>query len=855
MRSKLWGSAPPSTPLPEMGENNSQVPQGPPASSLSVSPTENRRLASAKQQFVSIRAGQGPSDPQTSDALFKKPAKSIRETRPDNSDQPSASVLPPTTRVQEQVKRYESFKSTEAPPSTSTRAHIGGFDQNGRSMPTKSYPPQSISAAATNPDRAQPNETSARTQMTASASSRPQTNSIEPNDRSYSTSQLYTHQPTTSSHDHMQYRDVSVRPERAALASSVEPNNRSELAPKLNTHQSASSNNNALPLQSNEAPIKPDMVVPPTFRARTTNIETNHRSAPIPKPSLSQPMDAMPVNRPREARTVRFDLPPPSPSPPPVTTSIAVVGTTTVIPHTSRSETLSSTEVRPPMLVPLVASSSSGSRQMSTSPSQSNQTLFPPQTKDRIIIDQQSLALSAVPPIASSQPQVMAGDAPSSLSTALQVSPAKNTLLQTESSERILTVPAPVLAAVSSQSQPVATAMQTTPSQSHTKTGDVPSARQHAAPVEDNFRQGSTQADVVVHHSQTPVSVQPTSSTADQHRTISETSRPSAITLPVQISSAGANSSSTAPAVVISRIESSQSHIVNATDARPTRKDQITHPQSTVGDDLDLPALPAKHPKNYIGSTQPEPATGSQHQSSAPDDARPVPEPSHRHFASVLANGRDTAIPVPDMHPSTTFVTRAQPQGNIIPVLSGASHTRQNSNEVNTGRPKVELYASTPQISAEESHREALRRDTLSLVAANVPPSKTLFPDPKLSTTVPIAAPQITTSRDPFTSQNLSECRSPQLPDAILLNPVSFSRSGTSTSASSQQPSIGTESSRSRRALLNEVRSRILASSFNPTLRFPIGPAIGKYSLSQEARFVCFAGRCRRYSSSPQAAP
>src|SRR5882762_4870622 len=105
---------PPPAPVlkpPDVGEKTQQVPSGRPASSLSVLPTENRRVTSAKPPFVRIRAGQGPSDPQSSDTLFQKSTKPIRESRPDLSEH-SAWIQPPTNRVMEKVMRYEQTLST-----------------------------------------------------------------------------------------------------------------------------------------------------------------------------------------------------------------------------------------------------------------------------------------------------------------------------------------------------------------------------------------------------------------------------------------------------------------------------------------------------------------------------------------------------------------------------------------------------------------------------------------------------------------------------------------------------------------------------------------------------------------------
>jgi hypothetical protein len=814
---------------PDVGENILQVPSGGPASSLSVLPTENHRYASAKPQIVSIRAGQGPSDPQTSDALFKKSARSIRESRPDVSEKLPTLIQPSSSRVQEQVKRYEAAIPAEVPLSTSTRAHANNVEQSTRSMPTKPYPSQS--ATSTSQDRSQAREVTTRAEVTSS--SRAQASHVEPSDRR-STFQPPTHQLTSASHDRTQSHEVSVRPEVAtptplrAHVTGVEPDNGTEPTPKPSTNQSASLNNGLQ--QSNEASVKPDMVPSTLLRVRTTDIEINHRSATAPKPSLSQPGDAAASNRLPKARTVRFDLPPLSPSPPPVATSIE---TTSLAPHTSRPATASVNEVRSsPISGPLLPSSSSVPRQTSTPPQQSNQKLSSsPQTKDSStlhlprVIDKQSLAPSAAhPPVTSSQLQATAGEVSTSLPISPQVSPARsipsqadNT--QTENSqrfvERTVTALALPLTVVSSQSQSTPISVQTTPSQStsrSTKTSDALSARQHdkhGPPVEQSFRQDAWQADVAPYHNQPLVPGPQISSAADQHRMISETSRQEFIASSTQPGSTGATLSTAAPT---SQTMHPQSHAINGGD--PTRKEHVIDVQPAAGDTIQLPALSPNHPKSHSYTVlQPEQATGRQPQTFSSEDARLPSEPSQR-FTSVSAKA-----PGPEMHSSAAaLVTQAHTQGNVMHALSGGSRSRHNSIDVSAARPKIQHHAPAPQILVEDSPHEVPRREVFS-VTASMSQSKSLPHDPILSAPTPISAPQAspalqtTRSRDMPDSENPPEPRLARPPNTVPLTSVNLT---TSTSASSQQPTIGIEPFKPR-ALLNEVR---LSSLFSP--HYPI---------------------------------
>jgi hypothetical protein len=911
----------------------SQVPSAHPVSSLSVLPTENRRYASAKPQLVSIRAGQGPSDPQTSDAL-KKSAKTTRESRPDIQEKPSTSTQASNSRVQEHVKRYEALRA-EVPASTSTRAHANSVEQNGRSAPTSK--PQSTSAATANNDRSQAYETSARAELIPSISSRTRARNLEPNDRSGSSFQQPPHQSMSASQDRSQSNEVwsdLAAPTPRVQTNSVEPPGRSEATPKPSTCAS-----NVIS-QSDETTVRPDMALPIPFRARTTNVEANHRSASKAKSSLSQPTDAVPPNRFPKSRTVRFNLPDPTPSPPPVTAPIAAVETTSSVAYTSRSVT----EIRsPPMFVPTVPSSSSSSRQTST-PSQSNQiVLSSPQIKDGSAlhlprsIDQQSLAPPMVQSL--SQPQRIPDDATTKPPMAPQASPARNTLSQMENkladqSERAAerTVIAQVLpTTVTSQSQWMSTPVQTTPSQStsrSTTTNDAPPAKQHdthAMTAEQSLKQ-----DAGFRHHQTPVPVPQISLTADQLRTISQTPHTLNTAVGMQSSSTGAKISMAVPAIAVSQISPSQNLVVNASVIASTGDDFSTQSQATVGDVVELPALPQKPTDSYIPSTpQQEPVTGRQAQSSAPADARPPPEPSQR-FAFVSARGRDTtansqdiqispasvvqvqqqgnamsalsgarhsrqnsidvsstrpevlvhapapqilveespyqisrrdAFPPadanaplfkslpsdlkpstatngPDMYFSSATVVQAHAKSSVMPALSGGRHSRQNSIDVGTSRPEVLAHAPIPQILVEESPHLVPQRDAFAPVVANTSESKSLPPDPKPSTTVSAPAPlnasglQIAISRDTLDNQMMSDLRSPRVLIAPPLTSSSFSKSATSTSASSNQPTIGTDSSRSRRALLNEVRSGSFVIVCHPTLMHLIGSAVSQYRVT-----------------------
>jgi hypothetical protein len=907
---------------------------------LSVLPTENRRYASAKPQLVSIRAGQGPSDPQTSDAL-KKSAKTTRESRPDVLEKPSTSTQASNSRVQEHVKRYEASLRVEVPASTSTRAHANSVEQNGRSAPTSK--PQSTSAAAASNDRSQAYETSARAELIPSISSRTRARNLEPNDRSGSSFQQPLHQYMSASQDRSQSNEVwsdLAAPTPRVQTNSVEPPGRSEATPKPSTCAS-----NVIS-QSDETTVRPDVVLPIPFRARTTNIEANHRSAPKAKSSLSQPTDAVPSNRFPKSRTVRFDLPDPTPSPPPVTASIAAVEITSSVAYTSRSVT----EIRsPPMFVPTVPSSSSSSRQTSTPPSQSNQiVLSSPQIKDGSAlhlprsIDQQSLAPAMVQSL--SQPQRIPDDATIKLPMAPQASPVRNTLSQMENkladqSERAAerTVIAQVLpTTVTSQSQWMSTPVQTAPSQNtsrSTTTSDAPPAKQHdmhAMTAEQSVKQGYAVHDAGSRHHQTPAPVPQTSLTADQLRTISQTSHTPNAAVGMQSSSTGAKISMAVPAIAVSQISPSQNLVVNASDIASTGDEFSTQSQATVGDVVELPALPQKHTNSYISSIpQQEPVTGRQAQSSAPADARPPPEPSQR-FASVSARGRDTTAnsqdiqispasvvqvqqqgnampalsgarhsrqnsidvsstcpevlvhaPAPqilveespyqisrrdafapadanaplskslpsdlkpstttnglDMHFSSATVVQAHAKGSVMPVLSGGRHSRQNSIDVGTSRPEVLVHAPIPQILVEESPHLVPQRDAFAPVVANASESKSLPPDPKPSTTVSAPAPlnasslQIAISRDILDNQMMSDLRSPRVLIAPPLTSSSFSKSATSTLVSSNQPTIGTDSSKSRRALLNEVRSSSFVIVCHPTLMHLIGSAVSQYRVT-----------------------
>lgn len=789
----------------DVGENTLQVPSGRLASSLSVLPTEHRRHASAKPQIVSIRAGQGPSDPQTSDALLKKSARSMRENRPEVSEQPSTSTQLPTNRVQEQVKRYEAFTPTEV-LSTSTRAHTSNVEQNPRSTPTKAYPSQA-SAAPASQDRPQAREANTRADVTASASSssRAQASNVELNDRSRSTFQQPTHQPTSTNHDRSQSNDVFVRPEQTASTlphaypSGLDPNNRSEFAPKPYTHQSASTNNGLQ--QSNDASIKPDMTAIP-FRTRTTDIETNHRSIPTPKPSLSQAAEVAPPNRVAKARTVRFDLPPPSPSPPPIATPIG-----------------SSMARSSPILEPSVPSSSSGFRQTPTPPLQSNQKLSSsPQSKDLNalhlprVIDRQSLAPSATHlPMTSCQPQATGGEMSGSPSTAPQASPARSVPSQVEnrqaevsqrSAERTLTSLVPPLTAMSLQSQSMPTSTQTTPSQStsrSTKSSDAPSARQydkHGPPIEQTSRQDALQVDV---RNQPPAPGPQISSVADQRRTTLEPPR-HVIIASTESSSAGLTPSTAVPDVGTSPTMHPQSHAANSGDT-PTRQEHVAHSHLAAGDSIQFPGISPNHRGTH--TPQPEHGTGRRLQPSSAEDARLPLEPAERS-ASVSGKGRDATILGLNSHFNAAYVVQAHTQGNA---QSGGGHSRKNSIDANATRPIVQHHAPTPQILVEDSPREFPRREAFPPVTANMPQPKSLPPEPILSATTSISIPQITPapqttiSRDVPDSEILPEPRS-----ARLLNNVPLTAANVpSTSASSQLPTVGSGSSKSQ-ALLDEVR-------------------------------------------------
>lgn len=564
------------------------------------------------------------------------------------------------------------------------------------------------------------------------------------------------------------------------------------------------------------------MMTSTPFRARTTDIETNHRFAPIPKPSLSQAAEAAPPNRLPKARTVRFDLPPPSPSPPPVATPIG----SSMAPHTSRLATVGVNEARSsPILEPFVPPSSSGFRQTPTPPLQSDQKLSSsPQPKDLNalhlprVIDRESLAPSAAHlPVTSSQPQATGGEMSSSPLTVPQASPARSVPSQVEnrqaevsqrSAERTLTSLAPPLTAVSSQSQSQSTptSAQTTPSQStsrSTKTSDAPSARQHdnhGPPVEQSSRQDALQADV---RNQPPAPGPQISSAADQHRTIFEPPRQVVIASATESSSPGPTPSTAAPAVGTSPTMHPQSH---AADTPPTRQEHVTHSQPAAGDAIQFPAVSSNHQKTHTYTIpQPEHGTGRQLQPS-PEDARLPLQPAERS-ASVSGKGSDATIPGLNSHFSAVSVVQAHTQGNAIPVQSGGGHSRKNSIDVNTTRPIILHHAPTPQILVEDSPREIPRREVFPPATANMPQLKSLPPEPILSVTTSISTPQIvpalqtTISRDMPDNEILPEPRSARLHNNVPLTSANF----TSTSASSQQPTIGSGSSKSR-ALLDEVR-------------------------------------------------
>ena len=1017
---------------PDISVHLLQLPSAHPASSLSVLPTENSRPAGAKPQFVSIRAGQGPSDPQTSDALFKKSARPIRESRPDPVDQSSASAQPPNNYVHEHVKRYEASIRTEVPASTSTRTHTNSVEQNSRSGPTpKPSLSQSTSVAPANCDRSQVHEAATRMEVTTSVSTRARVNNVEPNFRYGTTSQTPTHQATSASHDRAESHETAVRAEVTPprmRANIVEPNDRHSATPLPSTHQSTSANHDRTqsrevvtrvevtpsrtrvnvepndrysaapqppthqsiftthgrtlshealtrveattftstrarvntvesndkygatshPLtnqsasanhdrtQSHDGPIRPelavptpcahtnniepnsrsdptpkpfpylashgipqsddnqiksDIVVPTISRARTANAETNHRSAPTTKSSLSQATDAARLPK---SRTVRFDLPPPSPSPPPVAASIVVVQTTPSVPYTSRSGTVTANEIRSPALLsPLAPSSSSDSRQTSTPPSHANQPMsYSPNAGDRSVlprvIDQQSLTASIV---TSSQRQPSVDETSSGLPTAPQTYMDNSDPSQRENSERLAestqTAPVPPLTAPTSQSQSISTSIHIATSQStsrSTKSSDVPSVRQQDISAEQTSKQTSAVLDTVSHQSQAPALISQTTSTTDQPRTISQTSRPLGVAIGTYSGSV-AKQHVTTPTVTTSQMTLSSIQVFDTGDTSP-RNELVTHLQSAIGDKTEF-LTPTPKPTNIHQSTAVQQGQVDG-QPSAHHDAHLPPELSQR-LPFISTKGRDTDI---EMQPSlATSGVQAHVQGNIMSGLLGGGHSRQNSIDIRTARLEISNHAPALQISVEEPWLDVLspvvanarqskslppdpklstvvpdsapqkapsqRRDVSSPIAANAPQSKSLPPDPKLSTIVPdsasqsappqgpqrdalspvaanvqskplsldpkvsatvlVSAPQtsptqqITGSRDMRDSRKISELVSPREPHAPPLTSSSFSKSATSTSASSNQPTIGTNSSQSHRSLLVEVRSGLIS--------------------------------------------
>ncbi|KIM80761.1 hypothetical protein PILCRDRAFT_515548 [Piloderma croceum F 1598] len=491
-------------------------------------------------------------------------------------------------------------------------------------------------------------------------------------------------------------------------------------------------------------------------------------------------------------------------------------------PHTSRSATVGVNEARSsPILEPSVPASSSGFRQTPTPPLQSNQKpSSSPQHQDLNtshlprVIDRESLAPSAAHlPVTSCQPQVTGGEMPSNPSTASQASPARSVPSQVEngqaevsqrSAERTLTSLAPPLTAVSSQSQSTPTSVRTTPSQStsrSTKSSDAPSARQHdkhGPPVEQSSRQDALQVDL---RNQPPAPGPQISSAADQHRTTLEPPRHVVIASTTESSSAGLTPPTAMPAVGTSPTMHPQSHAASSGDT-PTRQEHVTHAHLAAGDVIQFPAVPSNHQGTHTYTIlQPEHGTGRQLQPSSAEDARPPLEPAER-FVSASGKGRDATIPGPNSHFSAASVVQAHTQGNA---QSGGGHSRKNSIDVNATRPIMQHHTPTPPILVEDSPREVPRREAFPPVTANMPQPKSLPPEPILSATTSFSTPQITPttqttiSRDVPDNEILPEPRS-----ARLLNNVPLTAANvTSTSASSQLPTIGSGSSKSQ-ALLDE---------------------------------------------------
>jgi len=158
-------------------------------------------------------------------------------------------------------------------------------------------------------------------------------------------------------------------------------------------------------------------------------------------------------------------------------------------------------------------------------------------------------------------------------------------------------------------------------------------------------------------------------------------------------------------------------------------------------------------------------------------------------------------MPSLNSHFGAASVVQVHTQSNAIPAQSNGGHSRKNSIDVNATRPIIQHRAPTPQILIEDSPREVPRREAFPPVTANMPQPKSLPPEPISSATmIPqvAPAPQTTITRDVPDIEILPEPRS-----ARLLNLTSANV--TSTLTSSQQPTIGSGSSKSR-ALLDEVR-------------------------------------------------
>lgn len=603
MRAKFSSAQPPPTPVlkpSDIGASQTHTNADYAAPSLSVLPTVNRSLASAKPQFVSIRAGQGPSDPQAVEAL-QKSTKATRDSRPEVSPEKVSVTQSSSTLVRDRIRKYEASirpeGSVPAPPAL--------------------------------------------------------TNNVEPNQSQAGSAQ----QQST-------YQSVDTVP---------------------------SSNDR---IQIHET--KPEVTAPLPSRVYKAKSDGNNRSELTPKPALSQYTNVPASSRPATSRTVRFDLPSPPDSPEPtdvVPTPMEQISVTTS--NHLRPVEGSAKELRsPPPPVPLVPSSSSGSREALTPPSPEPPKLSSSlHTKDRSplqshkVTEQRSSVIPSHTPLATLHPPGFSSEPSSSPYTAPQASPARSGPSQMENSESTgrttVTAAAPPTAA-SSQSQPLSAATrqanvsQSTPSQStsrSTKASDT-------LPADRVPRQGHTQPNII-------------SQQSERHFT----SHNYFVSDPLALATDIANAAETILSNIISKpstIEPAPHSQIRASgrDGRSSKKKRSAQPQTAADEAaLDVSRPAGRSKKDVYDPSVLERQTEAR---AYPDElfaARTAPH------AAVATKLQDTTLTVS--------------QNEITPASHGHAHEKSlyqsssdnpmhKSVEGRVGRQKAHFYTHAPQPSFEE---------------------------------------------------------------------------------------------------------------------------------------------------------